>query len=162
MPTSPDDIPFGVRVVKEAKAAAKATLMPDELEKMTAYQRAARERSNQRRAASAAKTRTICQMMFAGAKTRDIAAAVGMTVLGLETKCKKDGIPFANRATETRVFVWCGDDLVEALDRMALDAGVGRARMLEDLLGAILEDDALIARRVMRISRRTPSPGAHP
>ena len=148
--------------MKEAKAAAKATLMPDELEKMTAYQRAARERSDQRRAASAAKAKTICQLMFAGAKARDIAAAVGMPVRGVEAKCERAGIPFANRATETRVLVWCGDDLVEALDRMALDAGVGRARMLEDLLGAILEDDALIARRVMRISRRTPSPGAHP
>lgn len=99
-------------------------------------------------------TRSLSRLIYEGATLEDIAAGDGRTVNAVRCSLRSRGIYSEQRASARRVGAWVDLNRADALDRLAADRGTSREQTIEDLLTFALDDDANIARRILRAPRR--------
>jgi len=157
MQTWLEERPTGLQRMIDAKRAEYARLSAIERAEVDRAQRAARERAAERRARASERTRKLCSMVCAGAKAFEIAAAIGLTIAGVEKACRRLGLPITTRASGRYRFVWLTDESIERLDEVSRDRGATVEETMEDVWTFLCADDALILRRLLGV-KRTPSP----
>jgi hypothetical protein len=143
------------RMIKEAIVEA---LPPEMREVRTRFYRAQRTAAKNRfiskRAQVAARTRRILEMLLTGHNQASIAQVMRITE---ETVSKDIGriwpLPKAGRDNRYIVVRMSPKDL-EALDGVAADMLLNRSRALEEWCRLGLEENATVARRLLRIVRK--------
>jgi hypothetical protein len=111
---------------------------------------AAHERKREKRA----RTHRIASLAHGGATIAEIAEAVGGSPRSIERACATIGLRLGHASSHRRLIATpIGADLVAAFDRLAADYGAARDATLAVMLRYLLDDDAFIARRVLRIAQ---------
>lgn len=155
----PDDKPrqFPSWLIKLAagKRAAYAALSADEKTEAEEELRLRRERIRARRAASLARARRVFALHDAGHTVFEIAAAVGKPPRWVEYFAASRGVLISRSTAIVRRAVVLPRSREDALRRMADDYGTKPETALDDLLTFALDDDAAVARRILRVRRRT-------
>ena len=145
--------PHGLLRMIDAKRREYDVLPPHEKAEVDLAQKAARARMTERRMRSAERTKTLCAMVMSGAKAYEIAAAIGLTIAGVEMACRRMGLPFTERASGRRLFSWLTDETIESLGEVSRDYGATVEQTMEDVWTFLCADDALILRRLLHVQR---------
>jgi hypothetical protein len=140
-----------------AKAKAFAALSPEDLAEAKAAMTAARKRAEQRKKNTMALAKQIFAMHNDGRTVHEIAAAVERSEDAVIKFGRARGIaiPYSEKVVRRAVRITVEREI--ALRRMADDCGKTPAEALEDLIAFALDTDAAIARRTLRIVRKTES-----
>jgi hypothetical protein len=153
------DRPFWLEHVKAAKAAAWASLGPAEAEAARLAQEAWLERKRaslkERARAKRARVRRIVDLAMNGRSGAEVASAIGISVSRLKKIASDHAVPISWRPTAFRRRAVVIDRSQEGvLRRLGEDAGVEPADVLAEVVALALEQDACLARRLLRIERK--------
>lgn len=133
-----------------AKAAALASLTPDELAEAAAEKVARRARVEARRLAAIDRARTICRMFFDGHSDVEIGKAIGRTPRSVRRDAEMRGFTISRGKLSVSRLIPIARDDEDALRRLAEAHGLTPAKALEELVALVLGDEAEIARRMLR------------
>jgi hypothetical protein len=155
------DRPFWLNEVRAAKAAAWASLGPAEAEAarlaQTEWLERKRERQKERARAKRMRLRRIVDLAHDGRSGEEIASAIGISVSRLKKIASDHAIAISWRPTAFRRRAVVIDRSQEgALRRLGQDAGATAADALTEVVAMVLEQDAHVARQLLRVSRRGP------
>ena len=131
----------------EAKRRAFDALSDEEKAAALDTQKERRQRARARRAQSLSLATQIFKLHDAGYTASEIADRVGRRPWAIIHFAASRGVFISRRA------VTVSRDREDALRRMAADYGKTAAEALDDLLTFSLDDDAAVARRVLRVKR---------
>lgn len=146
----------------EAKRRAFDALSDAEKAEALDVQKERRQRVRAKRAASLSLATQIFKLHDAGHTADEIAAIIGRRPISVVQFAASRGV-FVSRSTlVARRAVLLTKEREAALRRLAADYGKGAHEALDDLLTFWLDDDAAVARRVLRVSRRTPNANTDP
>jgi hypothetical protein len=151
LPPSLEDAPSWRQKMSAARQAGWLSLTPEEREVAAADFRVAREKRKAKRRQFRERARRINELVIAGFKMEEVAAAEAMPVTKL--RYHFNGL-LAARKGFRRLCAWLADDHVAALDDIAADLGIDRGRAVERLLAAVLSEDGFVARRQLGLRRK--------
>jgi hypothetical protein len=157
MTARPRELPGWLRKVVAAKSAAYDALSDAEKAEAVEDQRLCRERVRMRRAVSLALAKRIFGLHDAGHNAGEIAAIVGRRPISIVQFAAARGVSISRSTLVIHRAVQITKQREDALRRMANDYGTATNKALDDLLTFLLDDDAAVARRVLRVGRRTPN-----
>jgi hypothetical protein len=153
----PRKLPGWMEKVWSAKHAALATLSDEEKVEAEADRLAMRERARARRAASLALAQRIFGLHDAGHNAGEIAAIVGRRSISVVQFAASRGVYVSRSTLVIHRAVQLTKPREDALRRMAADYGKAAHEALDDLLTFLLDDDAAVARRILRVGRQIPN-----
>ena len=130
---------------------------PDSFKRLYHDLRGKREAQKVRRATSLEVTRRLSELIYDGASLEEIAAAFNRKPGAARMMIERRGLHFTQRGDSRRLSVWVGQRRLAALDALAADLGADRLHALEYLLNLCLEEDAHVARRILRLDRSKAS-----
>ena len=158
MPQHDDRYPEDRKIVAAAHKQAVQALTPEQRQERQRRNELARDKANERRRQFGIRQIAILERLLSGHSRADAARALGMSERHLN-KTIFPVWPFPASTREQRyVAVRVSPADVDALDRLSADLALTRTRALEDLVRAMLESDALPARRTLKVQRREPAP----
>jgi hypothetical protein len=143
-----------------AKYAAFEALSDEEKAEAAEAQRLLRERARARRAASLALAQRIFSLHDTGHTAGEIAALVGRRSISIVQFAASRGVYISRSTLLTHRAVQLTKPREDALRRMAVDYGKAAHEALDDLLTFLLDDDAAVARRVLRVGRKPTNANA--
>ena len=138
-----------------ARAAALEALSPADREAAALAQKQARERRSARKVEMLERARRIFALHDEGHIASEIGHLVGRSASSVRQFAAACGILISRSESIARLAGNVTIEYRDALRRMADDYGETPARTFEDLLIFCLADDALIARRILRIERKS-------
>jgi hypothetical protein len=144
----PHDLPSWKAKLREARAAALASMTPEEAAQREADDAARRGWRAERRAARAAEALLVNQRAFLGDTPEEIAARLGITSDGLRKRARRWGHVLVQREGFRRLSAWVANRHVWMLDTLTAETGLSRDKVLETILAAIL-GDPVAARRIV-------------
>ena len=156
----PRQFPGWLTKLAAAKRAALEALSAEERTEAAEDLKGRRERIKARRAASLALAQQIFALNDAGHTVFEIAAAVDRRPKTIIVLAAKRGVSISRSTEKVRRAVVLPRAREDALRRMADDYGTVPEKALDDLLTFALDDDAAVARRVLRVRRKTPDESA--
>lgn len=161
--TKPDNAwPPGLVEMREAKRAVYEALTPESRAEVDLWQKAYRiERSAakaQQKAARNERLGYVIRMWGEGVAVPEIAMSVDRSTRLVEGILKDFGLKGLYSLEKRWRRFWISDENDKSLHRLAHDAGLSIPEMLREMGEHLLRDDALIARRVMRVTRKAPVP----
>ena len=137
-----------------AKAKVFEALSPEDRAEAKAAMTAARERAERRKKNTLALAKQIFALHDDGRTVFEIAAAVERSADAVVKFARARGIAISSSAAVVRRTARVTVERENALRRMAADCGKTPAETLEDLITFALDDDAAIARRILRVVRK--------
>ena len=145
----------------EARREAFEALSPADREAAAAAQKQARENAKARKAERLEYARRLFALHDAGNSATEIARLLGRHVSSIRQFAAARGVFISRSESIARLAGDVTIDARDALRRMAADYGATPAQTFEDLLAFCLSDDATIARRTLRVTRKTTAaPGS--
>ena len=132
----------GFRALQEVHAEAFARLKAD--------QKSWRAAQQAKRQSSLDLTLALTRAVYRGDSLEEIASALTKTIPAVRRALQSRGVYFEHRSKANRVSAWVGDTRAKALDGLADDIGCDRATVAEYILNRALEDDAVVAKRMLR------------
>jgi hypothetical protein len=138
----------------EAKRRAFDSLSDAEKAEALDVQKERRQRVRAKRAASLSLATQIFKLHDAGHTADEIAAIVGRRTISVRQFAAARGVFISRSTLLIRHGVTLSREGEDALRRMAADYGKTAAEALDDWLTFSLDDDAAVARRVLRVARR--------
>ena len=145
--------PSWLLTIIEAKRRAFDALSDEEKAAALDMQKERRQRARTRRAQSLSLASQIFKLHDAGYTASEIADWVGRRPWTIIHFAASRGVFISSSALIARRAVTVSRDREDALRRMAADYGKTAAEALDDLLTFSLDDDAAVARRVLRVKR---------
>jgi len=156
----PRQFPSWLTKLAAAKRAALEALSAEERTEAAEDLKGRRERIKARRAASLALAQQIFALNDAGHTVFEIAAKVDRRPKTIIVLAAKRGVSISRSTEKVRRAVVLPREREDALRRMADDYRTTPEKALDDLLTFALDDDAAVARRILRVRRRTQDEGA--
>jgi hypothetical protein len=144
-------------MLRAARLATIALMTPEENAARIAADAARATGRTLRRRERVAQALLVNQRLSIGDKPEEISARLKISLRSLQRHAKRWGHALVQRAGFRRVSAWVADRHVTQLDKLALEAGVSREKVLERILADALADGAHIARRMVLPAKR---PGA--
>jgi hypothetical protein len=154
------ELPGWLRKIVAAKRAAYDALSDAEKAEAAEGQRLCRERVRARRAASLALAQRIFGLHDAGHNAGEIAAIVGRSSIRVVQFAAARGVHISRSTLLIHRAVQLTKSREDALRDMAEDYGKAADEALDDLLTFLLNDDATVARRFLRVGRKLANANA--
>ena len=153
------DRPFWLEEVRAAKADAWAKLSPVEAREAKLAEEAWRERKEavrkERIRTRRGRMRRIVELFFDGRSAIEVANEIGVSIHRLRKITVEHGVLVSWRPGAHRKRTVAVDHMHEsALRRLAADAGVDPSEIFAEIVGLALEQDAQVARQLLRIDPR--------
>ena len=139
---------------KRALLAAFRARHPDAAAAMDEAMRATRERRAARKKSAADLLRRLLALYFRGASLESAAKDLERSAKGLQNLGAARGLPLTWRVGYSRALVEIRSDRAAALGALADDAGATRDDMLRELLALCFDENAHVARRLLKVERR--------